>query len=196
MSNSRKLVVQQFVTADNIVANPDGSMDFVDAQPFAKSNDEAFKAEAMAFMDTVDTMILGANTYNMFVGYWPTAAKNGEGEFADKINQLTKYIASTTLTDAPWGDDTSAAASVTADPVATIKDLKQQDGKDIVLWGSLTLMRSLFKAGLVDEIQLRICPTTRGEGTRLFDSRHELELIETKPYEHNMVVSKYRVLKS
>lgn len=186
----RKLIVQQFVSLDGMVADGEGNMSFVRGKPFNESNDEKFKAEALAFVNTIDTMILGANTYQMFASYWPVATI--EGEFADKINGLTKYVASTKLTAAPWGELTPA--TITADPVTTIRELKQQTGKDIVLWGSPTLMQDMFDAGLVDEVQLRICPSTCGEGVRMFTDRQELELLETKPYESSMVVSKYRVL--
>jgi hypothetical protein len=65
----RKFIVQQWVTVDNIAAEEDGGMSFVAAQPFAVSTDENFKASAMEFIDTVDTMILGANTYAMSKDY-------------------------------------------------------------------------------------------------------------------------------
>lgn len=88
-------------------------------------------------------MILGANTYTMGKEYWPTA--DDQGEFGEKLNNLTKFVASSRLKDAPWGK--FPAATVTADPVATVRELKEQDGKDIWLWGSLKLMQSMFKAG-------------------------------------------------
>ena len=55
----------------------------------------------------------------------------------------------------------SAAATVTRDPVATIRELKGQDGKDLWLWGSLTLMRALLDAGVVDELRMLVCPVSR-----------------------------------
>ena len=73
----RKFIVQQWVTVDNIAAEEDGGMSFVAAQPFAVSTDEDFKVSAMEFIDTVDTMILGANTYAMSKDYWPTAKDQG-----------------------------------------------------------------------------------------------------------------------
>jgi hypothetical protein len=105
----RKFIVQQWVTVDNIAAEEDGGMSFVAAQPFAVSTDEDFKASAMEFIDTVDTMILGANTYAMSKDYWPTA--KDQGAYGEKLNRLTKFVASTKLRDAPWG--TFPAATIT-----------------------------------------------------------------------------------
>ncbi|MGC7100826.1 dihydrofolate reductase family protein [Amycolatopsis lurida] len=91
---------------------------------------------------------------------------SGKGEYGEKLNKLTKFVASSKLEEAPWGG--FPAATVTRDPVATIRELKEQDGKDIWLWGSLTLMHSLLAAGVVDEVRLLVCPETRGKGTRVF----------------------------
>jgi hypothetical protein len=68
-------------------------------------------------------------------GYWPYADEQGEyGEYGEKVNNLTKFVASSKLDDAPWGD--FPAATVTRDPVATIRKRKEQNGKDIWLWGA------------------------------------------------------------
>ena len=187
----RKFIVQQWVTLDNIAAEEDGELSFVEAKPFAVSTDEDFKTSAMEFIDSIDTMILGANTYAMFKDYWPTA--KDQGAFAEKLNRLTKFVASTKLRDAPWG--TFPAATITRDPAATIRDLKQQRGKDICLWGSLTLMQSMFDADVVDEVQLRVCPTTRGKGTYVFKDRHDLHLIEAKSFENGIVLLRYDIKK-
>lgn len=187
----RKLIIQQWATIDNIVAEEDGGLSFVSVQPFALSNDEDFKASVMEFIDTVDTMILGANTYAMFKNYWPTA--DNEGEFAKKLNNLAKLVASTGITEAPWGN--FPAATVTREPVAAIQELKQQSGKDIVLWGSLTLMRAMLDAGVVDEVQLRVCPTTRGKGTRMFTDQQDMKLLEAAPFENGVVLLRYQMNK-
>lgn len=184
----RKLIVQQWATVDNIVAEEDGGISFIHARPFTESPEDT-KASVMEFLDSVDTMILGANTYKMFVEYWPENVS--EGAFAEKLNQLTKYVASTKLKAAPWGG--YPAAKITNDPVATLQELKQQDGKNIVLWGSLTLMQSVFRANLVDEVQLRVCPTTRGKGVHMFTDRRDMDLIEAKPFENGVVLLRYKL---
>ena len=130
---NRKLVVQQWVTVDNIAAEEDGGLSFVSGEPFSKTDTGRFKANMMGFIDSVDTMILGATTYAQGTGYWPHA--DDQGEYGEKLNNLEKLVASSTLEDAPWGD--FPAATVTPDPATTIRELKEQPGKDLWLWGSL-----------------------------------------------------------
>jgi dihydrofolate reductase len=143
----------------------------------------------MGFIDSVDTMILGANTYAQSVGYWPYAEE--QGEYGEKLNNLTKFVASSKLADAPWGD--FPAATVTRDPAATIRALKEQGGKDIWLWGSLKLMHSLLGEGVVDEVRMLVCPVSRGTGTRLFEDREDLKLVEATPFENGVALLRYEI---
>jgi dihydrofolate reductase len=183
----RKLIVQQWVTVDNIAAEEDGGLSFVSGEPFDDNIESPFKSAVMGFIDSVDTMILGANTYNMSKGYWPYAEE--QGEYGRKVNNLTKFVASSRLDDAPWGD--FPAATVTRDPAATVRELKEQSGKDIWLWGSLTLMRSLLDAGLVDEVRMLVCPASRGKGTRVFEDRRDLKLVEATGFENGVALLRY-----
>src|ERR671911_1611283 len=80
--------------------------------PFSETTNPAFKASVMGLIDSVDTMILGANTYAQSKDYWPHADE--QGEYGEKLNNLTKFVAWTKLDDAPWGDFPSA--TVTRDP--------------------------------------------------------------------------------
>ncbi len=185
----RKLIVQQWVTVDNIVAEEDGGLSFVSGEPFSEKTEPAFKASVMGFIDSVDTMILGANTYAMSKDYWPNAEE--QGEYGEKVNHLTKFVASSKLEDAPWGD--FSAATVTRDPVATVRELKEQGGKDLWLWGSLTLMRSMLDAGLVDELRMMVSPVSRGKGTRIFEDRRDLKPVEATAFENGVVLLRYAV---
>jgi len=187
----RKLIVQQWVTVDNIAAEEDGGLSFVSGEPFSETTDPAFKAKLMGFIDAVDTMILGANTYAQSKDYWPYADE--QGEYGEKLNNLTKFVASSKLHDAPWGD--FPAATVTRDPAATIRELKEQSGKDIWLWGSLKLMHSLLAAGVVDEITMLVCPTSRGKGMRIFEDRQDLKVLEATSFENDVVLLRYEIKK-
>jgi dihydrofolate reductase len=187
----RKLIVQQWVTVDNIAAEEDGGLSFVSGEPFDDNVESPFKSAVMGFIDSVDTMILGANTYNMSKGYWPYA--DDQGEYGRKLNSLTKFVASSKLDDAPWGD--FPAATVTRDPAATVRELKERSGKDIWLWGSLALMRSLLDAGLVDEVRMLVCPTSRGGGTRLFEDRRALKLVEATGFDSGVALLRYEIEK-
>jgi dihydrofolate reductase len=187
----RKLVVQQWVTVDNIAAEEDGGLSFVSVEPFDDNIESPFKNSVMGFIDSVDTMILGANTYNQTKNYWPYADE--QGEYGEKLNNLTKFVASSKLDDAPWGD--FPAATVTRDPVATIRELKEQSGKDIWLWGSLKLMHFLLDAGVVDEVRMLVCPVSRGKGTRVFEDRQDLKLVEANGFENGVALLRYEIKK-
>ncbi|MGW5861568.1 dihydrofolate reductase family protein [Streptomyces sp. NPDC055239] len=187
----RKLVVQQWVTVDNIAAEEDGGLSFVSGEPFSEKTDPAFKASVMGFIDSVDTMILGANTYAMSKDYWPNA--DDQGEYGEKLNNLTKFVVSSKLDDAPWGD--FPAATVTRDPVATVRELKEQSGKDIWLWGSLELMHSLLDAGVIDEVRMLVCPASRGKGTRVFEDGQDLKLVEATSFENGLALLRYEIKK-
>ncbi|WP_370948110.1 dihydrofolate reductase family protein [Amycolatopsis sp. cg5] len=185
----RKLVVQQWVTVDNIAAEEDGGLSFVSGEPFDDAVTSPFKESVMAFIDSVDTMLIGANTYHQTKGYWPYAEE--QGEYGRKFNNLAKVVASSTLTEAPWGD--FPAGSVTSDPVATVRELKAGSGKDILLWGSLRLMRSLLDAGAIDEVRLMVCPAARGKGIRVFENTHDLKLVEAAGFENGVVIMRYAI---
>jgi dihydrofolate reductase len=187
----RKLVVQQWVTADSIAAEEDGGLSFVSGEPFDDAvTDNPFQNNLMGFIDSVDTLVLGANTYHQSTGW---AYAEGQGKYGEMLNNLTKFVASSTLDDAPWGG--FPAATVTRDPAATIRELKQQSGKDIWLFGSLTLMHSLLDAGLVDEVRMLVCPASRGKGRRIFDDSHDLKLVEATGFDNGVALLRYEIKK-
>ena len=95
--------------------------------------------------------------------------------------------------DAPWGD--FPAATVTRDPAATIRELKEQSGKDIWLWGSLKLMHSLLDAGVVDEVRMLVCPASRGKGTHVFEDSQDLKLVEATGFENGVALLRYEIKK-
>ncbi|MFD8500420.1 dihydrofolate reductase family protein [Amycolatopsis sp. NPDC059657] len=187
----RKLVVQQWVTVDNIAAEEDGGLSFVSGEPFDDATTNPFKESVMGFIDSVDTMIIGANTYHQSKGYWPHAEE--QGEYGEKFNSLAKFVASSKLGDAPWGD--FPACSVTRDPVATVRELKARSGKDILLWGSLELMRALLDAGVVDEARLMVCPAARGKGTRVFEDARDLKLVGATAFDNGVAIMRYEIKK-
>ena len=184
----RKLIVQQWVTVDNVAAEEDGGLSFVKVEPFSETSDPAFKADVMGFIDSVDTMILGARTYAQSKGW---ADAEDQGEYGEKLNNLIKVVASSTLDEAPWGD--FSAATVTRDPAGTIRELKQQEGRDLWLWGSLTLMESLIADGLVDEVRMMVCPASRGQGRRIFQDARDLTLVEATGYDNGLAILRYAI---
>ena len=108
-------------------------------------------------------MLVGRQTFEDFRGYWPKQTDDATG-VTDYLNQVAKYVVSSTMTDPEWANSTVLAG----DPVEHTKNLKSQPGKDIVLTGSISLAHALIAAGLVDEYRLFVYPTVQGGGRRLF----------------------------
>lgn len=181
----RKLIVQEYVSADGFAAATDGNLDF-----FGSVRDYSeIDRDARRLLEGVDTILLGAATYRMFVEYWPTAE---DQPVAPDINGIPKVVVSSTLQSAPWGEWPEATV-LSGDAVELVADLKAREGENIILWGSLTLARSLLSAGLVDEVQLLVCPVALGEGQGLFPAdTGELELIDCHANATGLVALRYR----
>ena len=186
----RHLILQEFVSLDGMAAGPNGSVGFI---PVASSGDQSFGARQSEFLDSIDAILLGRVTYEMFAGYWPKVTTGDEKAFADKLNAIPKVVFSSTLYRAPWGD-WKEATLVKTNAVTEIERLKQLPGKDMVIWGSISLAQSLMKDGLIDEYQLVVCPTVLGEGRRLFDQHvpsGDMHLISTRSFDRGTVLLSY-----
>jgi dihydrofolate reductase len=153
------------------------AVDF-DAGPEA----DRFKLEEA---QNAEALLLGRVTYEAMQGFWPTA----EGEFADRLNELPKYVVSSSLTDPPWnatvlGDDW-------AEEVSRLR--KELDG-EILVYGSRRLSQALIEMGLVDELRLLVYPMVLGVGDRLFGETKDkiaLRLVESRPFGGGVVSMVY-----
>lgn len=153
----RKIVAGLFLTLDGVMEAPE-------QWQFPSFNDEMREAvgEKMA---TADTMLLARRTYEEFAAFWPN--QTSEVPFADEMNNTPKYVVSNTLGTVAW----------------QVTELKQQPGKNINITGSATLVRSLLGHGLLDELDLLVCPVVVGKGRRLFEDGGEqlgLKLVDSK----------------
>jgi len=151
------LIVEQVVTVDGYAEDADGGISFFGAMDDDLAPNEPGQVELLA---RVDAILLGRRTYGMFADYWPKADPAVE-PVAEPIARLPKYVASNTLTDAPWGD--GAIEILRGEAAASVAALKDRAGS-IIVWGSLTLTDALFAAGLVDELRLRVVPAVIGAG--------------------------------
>jgi len=191
MTFMRKVVVQEFVTLDGFAAGPEGDLDFVQGASSGDPTSGELVDDQLAFISTVDTILLGATTYRMFSAYWPEQTVETQG-IADALNATPKVVFSRTLESAPWGD-WEPARVVSSSAGEEVRRLKEEEGGDMVVWGSLTLAESLMRNDLVDEYRLWVCPVVIGRGKRLFadllDERW-LKLVETKTYD-GVVATRY-----
>jgi dihydrofolate reductase len=188
----KKVILQEFVSLDGFAADQHGGVDFV---PAVSKGDESFGRRQLEFMDTVDTILMGRVTYEMFAGYWPNVASGEDQEFAARINAMRKIVFSSTLTRAPWGAWLSARI-VQGPAEDALPRLKQDPGKNMVLWGSISLAQSLMRNGLVDELQVIVCPTALANGRRLFSEELEpgaVSLLATQSFDRGNVLLSYGV---
>jgi dihydrofolate reductase len=158
------------------------SLDGVVEQPERWSSpymNEEVNAELGAGMAPAGTLLLGRRTYQDMIRYWPH--QGGDVPFADYMNNSTKYVVSATLDSLEWAN----SHLVTGDLAEEVGTLKQQPGDNLLILGSPTLVRSLLRLGLLDELTLNICPIVLGSGLRLFDDTTDqvrLKLIESRAY--------------
>jgi dihydrofolate reductase len=128
-----------------------------------------------------EALLIGRVTYEAMHAFWPTA----EGEFADRLNEMPKYVVSSTLTDPPW--NATVLGEGWAEEVARLR--KELDG-EMVVYGSRRLSRALIEMGLVDELRLLVYPVVLGAGDRLFGNTEDkiaLRLVESRPFDGGLV---------
>lgn len=184
----RKLILQEWLSLDGFAVDKDGKLDFFPAT----DKDQFSDRDQLAFLDSVDTILLGRRTYELFVDFWPTASTDRE-VIADRLNMLPKLVFSNTLRQAPWGEWRPAQV-VRGDALTEIRRLKTQNGRHMVLWGSLSLAQALIAADLIDEYHFQICPTMVGAGRRLFPDREgytRLRRVGVRTYDTGVVFLHY-----
>ncbi|MFI9106064.1 dihydrofolate reductase family protein [Streptomyces fildesensis] len=183
----RTLAITQNITVDGSIEmltdwfNPQGQGQVDMADVLEESHRQDRRADAL---------LLGRQTFEDFRGYWPQLTDDTTG-ISDYLNQVQKYIVSSSLTDPRWENSTVLAG----DPVKEVAALKAREGgKDIVLTGSIRLAHALINAGLVDEYRLFVYPTVQGRGRRLFPEGYEvprLKLVESKAFRSGITLQRY-----
>jgi dihydrofolate reductase len=184
----RKLILEEWLSLDGYAADKNGQLDFF---PSTEKNKYA-DADQLKLMDDIDTILLGRLTYDLFVDFWPTATTDTE-IIADKLNSTQKIVFSNTLTKAPWGK-WPGAQIIPGDAAKEVRTLKKKEGKNMVLWGSLSLAQSLIKENSIDDYYLQICPTLTGGGRPLFpdlDNYKNLTLIDSKKHDTGVILLHY-----
>jgi dihydrofolate reductase len=186
----RKVVVTEFVSLDGVVEDPSWTF------RFASEEQENFKFDELS---AADALLLGRETYEGFAAAWPNMMEQYEGprraelgEYADMMNGYPKYVVSTTLEEPlEWNNSTLIKGNV----VEGVLRLKQEPGKDILVFGSGELVNTLMEHDLIDEYRLMVFPIVVGAGKRLFGDGADtkvLRLVETKAFGSGVVVFTYQ----
>ncbi|ACT96618.1 dihydrofolate reductase family protein [Dyadobacter fermentans] len=184
----RKLVLFAHISLDGFAGDTQGGLGFL-------SYNEELQQFAEELVSTVGAPVYGRNTYHLMEGYWPTVLNNPEAnehalKHARWVHEIPKFVFSTTLPSADWNNTTLIKDNVAEE----ISKLKQQPGKDLVIFGSPGLAKSLMNLGLIDEYKLTLHPIILGKGISLFDSNTEmskLKLVESKTLGSGVVTLHY-----
>ncbi|SEG91713.1 Dihydrofolate reductase [Nonomuraea solani] len=174
----RKLVESTFVTLDGVISDP-----HVWGVPYWDEDHQNYSAKLLF---DADALLLGRETYEGFAEAWP--GRSGD-PYTDHINSMPKYVASTTLKSA----DAWNGTLIEGDVATAVAELKRQEGKNILKFGTGSLDRALLDAGLVDELHLWVFPVIAGGGDRLLEGLDltHLDLIETTRFKSGIVVHAY-----
>jgi dihydrofolate reductase len=180
----RKVIVFMMTSLDGYIARPNGDIDW-------HVTDEEFNQFADEQIHEVDTIMFGRATYEGMASWWPTQmALDSDPVIANLMNTMPKIVFSTTLSSADW------------QPTRLIKDhipeavaeLKQQPGKDLIIFGSNKLSASFINLGLIDELRIMVAPVLLGEGISLFEGvtdTPKLKLLKTRLFKIGNVLHYY-----
>lgn len=185
----RKIIVTSWISLDGFVAGPHDDMSWVMV-------DDAMGSYEYDLVRAADTLLLGRRTYQSFAGSWPNvpdnpAASDGEKVYARQLNAMRKIVFSRTLETAAWHDSTLLREIIPGDVAA----LKQERGKNIVIYGSVSIVRALMAHGLIDDYQLLVHPVVLGAGKRLFAEgidTAKLKLAATRTFSSGVVLLSYQ----
>jgi dihydrofolate reductase len=173
----RSLIVSSLVSLDGVHADP---------QSWAGEYfDQQAAEESLAMLLDSDAMLMGRNTYEYFVPAWSSPS----GPYLERINEMPKYVFSSTLTAADWNNITI----IPGDPVAAVRELKEQGDRHLMIYGYGQLAQTLLENGLVDRLSFVINPVMVGSGTTLFrpGKRTNLSLVSVTQRRNGVVTLSY-----
>ena len=173
----RQIKESTLVSLDGVIDNPPQW-----ANPYM--NDE-FQKDALARLMAADALLMGRHTYEMFSKVFPDRT----GDTADRVNSMQKYVFSSTMRRADWGNTTILSGDV----VAEVRKLKDQDGGDLAIWGHGLLAQTLLQHGLIDELRVTIFPVVVGAGKLFFRENQgtTLRFLGTHTFSSGLVVVRY-----
>jgi dihydrofolate reductase len=173
-----KIVVSENVTLDGVVQDPAGAEGFGRGGWVGRVGERGREEAARVLLDEAlgaEAQLFGRRTYEFLAARWPSRS----GELANRLNDMPKYVVSSTLTDPDWNNSTVLASDV----VQEVSKLNEALDGEIVVAGSIRLVRTLMEHDLVDELRLMIYPVVLGAGERLFgeiSAQRPVRLVETR----------------
>ena len=155
------------LSLDGRVTGPGGEYDMGWIVPHALTDES--RAHLLKITSTASTAMLGRKNYQGFAGFWPAVAGDDDADprdraFARWLNEAEKVVVSRTLTEASW----PGSRVVADDPAEVVRRLRKEEGGDIVVLASGSIIRALLEAGELDRLSITLCPELVGAGARLF----------------------------
>lgn len=191
----RNLIASEFLSLDGVMQDPGGVGEIEHGgwtAPYWSDELAKFKHDELF---ASDGLLLGRITYEGFALAWPDMSHE-EGEYADRMNGFPKHVVSSSLSNVAWNN----SHLLSGDLEREVRELKEQPGEDLLIFGSGQLVRSLMKLDLIDEYRLQIYPLVVGGGKRLFgeddNNVKTLELTDAKQLESRVVILTYRTASS
>jgi dihydrofolate reductase len=187
-----KIVISTNVSLDGVVQDPDGQEGFRHGGWFGQYGGKDLEEWAkVSFAEAIDTeaLLLGRRSDEWFASRWTSR----DGDWAERLNSIPKYVMSSTLEQPRWGN----ATVLNGDVVDEVRKLKQELDGDIVVYASYELDRALIEHDLVDELRLVVFPVVLGSGQRLFGEngdKKSMRLIDTKTIGDGLAFLTYDVV--
>ena len=173
-----RIVISENVTLDGVVQDPAGAEGFGRGGWVGRVGERGREEAAKVLLDEAlgaEAQLFGRRTFEFLAARWPSRS----GELADRLNDMPKYVVSSTLKDLDWNNSTVLAGDV----MQEVSKLKEELDGEIVVAGSIRLVRALMESDLVDELRLMVYPVVLGAGERLFgetSDQRPVRLVETR----------------
>jgi dihydrofolate reductase len=181
----RKIIVSNYMSLDGFLAGPDGEIDW-----FVWDDEMAQYSKDL--IGSIGTILFGRVTYELMAAYWPTASSPADDPaIISAMNDLPKIVYSRTLDKADWKNTTVAKEARKED----ILDMKRQPGKDIVIYGSSSLVSQFTQWGVIDDYRIFVNPVVLGKGKPEFPGFKDmvkLGLLETRAFKSGVVLLRYQ----
>ncbi|MFC0514893.1 dihydrofolate reductase family protein [Mucilaginibacter angelicae] len=189
----RKLIVSLNITLDGFVAAEDEGLDW----HYQYWTDEIAET-ATELLSYADTILLGKNTYQAMAAYWPFQARcmnfpRTDIAYADMMNNHQKAVLSSTMTTVWWNNSLLLKGNLKQ----AIENLKRQHGRDILTYGSISVVKRLAAVNLIDEYQFWVHPVILGNGRPLFNGLKNnvpLKLVSQKVFSSGVILMVYQAL--
>jgi dihydrofolate reductase len=179
-----KIIVSENVSLDGVVQDPAGAEGFARGGWVGRVGDRGREGAAKVLLDEAlgaEAQLFGRRTFEFLAARWPSRT----GELASRLNSMPKYVVSSTLEDPEWNN----SAVLKGEAVSEVSKLKRQLDGEIVIAGSIQLVRTLIEHDLVDQLRLMVYPVVLGAGERLFgetSDKKAMRLVNTRTVDNDL----------